>query len=394
MPSFAKAVPHLLLVSALTTWPITTAANTNSYPVFLSDGGHSKNHRRVGKNSKKQNVQQCTPDDFVGEFIYSNCRKKETKVKIICDNGINQCDYKEKPMDDDSGDDGCLIHGTFDSTDISRNPATGVCQLNFIPLKNSCNADALSPGLFGMKAEVNKTIGHDDTSSRMLLWFSIDGGLTFYNKNTARETVVVNPKLPSRRKLDDRDAAGKICPGSKCSEALFGHDFCNNFCNSDLWQGCGLHHFSYYECSCTGCNECLKSNPFENNSYEMCRQESNSDDHFSTDAPYYCYTHKDSDSGQLKGRVEVKACPIVKNWPNEYKACYQDGGDIYCWSYSSKSAYSYSLKFGPFNKCPLDNDDDCEKCPPSLYQEQQERMLLGNDEAETEAEAGMSIGKD
>ena len=82
----------------------------------------------------------------MGDYKYMNCQDVETKVGIMCDNdnGINQCDYKEKPMNDDNGDDVCFVGGSFDATDIIMDPARpGVCQLKFVALKDSCKAEAL-----------------------------------------------------------------------------------------------------------------------------------------------------------------------------------------------------------------------------------------------------------
>ena len=81
------------------------------------------------------------------------------QVEITCDNdnGINQCDYKEKPMNDDNGVDVCVVKGSFDATYVMMDPARpDVCQPNFVSLKDSCKADALPPG-FGMRAEVGIT---------------------------------------------------------------------------------------------------------------------------------------------------------------------------------------------------------------------------------------------
>ena len=59
---------------------------------------------------------------------------------------------------------------------------TGVCQLDFVPLKYSCDADAFPfDWHFGIKAEVDMTSSHDDTSS-ILLWFGIDRVLVYSNK--------------------------------------------------------------------------------------------------------------------------------------------------------------------------------------------------------------------
>ena len=87
--------------------------------LFWRDGGCSnqqqQQRRVVGKKklSKKQNVQQCTLDQFTGDYKYDNCQGVETKVGITCDNdnGTNPCDYREAPLKNNNGDDdGCVVH--------------------------------------------------------------------------------------------------------------------------------------------------------------------------------------------------------------------------------------------------------------------------------------------
>ena len=206
---------NLIFGAVATICATTTAAST---PLFWRDGGRSnqqqqqqqqeQQQRRAGKykNSKKQNVQQCTLDQFTGDYKYVNCEGVETKVGVTCDNdnGINQCDYKEKPMDDDKGDDVCVVQGSFDATYVMMDPARlGVCQLNFVSLKDSCKADALPSG-FGMKAEVDMTAGPDDTST-MVLWFSTDEGVVYYNEDEPQETAFLHHDFPQGRKLEDCD---------------------------------------------------------------------------------------------------------------------------------------------------------------------------------------------
>ena len=199
-----------IFVAVATICATTTAAST---PLFWRDGGRSnqqQQQRRAGKykNSKKQNVQQCTLDQFTGDYKYVNCEGVETKVGITCANanGMNQCNYKEKPMEDDKGDDVCVVQGSFDATDatyIMMDPARpGVCQLKFVALKDSCQADAVPAG-FGMKAEVDMTAGPDDETSTMVLWFSTNGGLVYYNAGEPQDTVFLYQDLPRGRKLEE-----------------------------------------------------------------------------------------------------------------------------------------------------------------------------------------------
>ena len=210
MPSFSQALSSILLTSALTTWPITTADTTTAHPLFLSDGGRSNHQqRRVGKNSKKQNVvQQCTVEQFVGDYKYDNCQGVETQVRIACDTKKgtkNPCDYQEAPLKNDN-DDGCVVEGSFGATQIMKDPANpDVCQLNFVALKNSCKAEALPSG-FGMRAEVDMTAGHADTStSTLVLWFSNDGGVVYYNEDEPQEPVFLHQDFSTERKLGGCD---------------------------------------------------------------------------------------------------------------------------------------------------------------------------------------------
>ena len=159
-----------------------------------------------------------------------NCQDVETKVGIMCDNdnGINQCDYKEKPMNDDNGDDVCFVGGSFDATDIIMDPARpGVCQLNFVALKDSCKAEALPVG-FGIKAEVDMTAGPDDTST-MLLWFSTDEGVVYYNEDEPREPMFLHHELPQGRKLggcSTCDPKFQICTCDPKFPNNCGDDYC------------------------------------------------------------------------------------------------------------------------------------------------------------------------
>ena len=110
---------------------------------------------------------------------YLNCEGAEAKVET------RHCEYKEHSIDDDSND-GCVLHGLFDFdiTPIRMEPTrTGVCQLDFVSLKYVCDADAFPfDWYFWMKAEVDLTTSHDDTSS-ILLWFGIDGAIKLNNCN-------------------------------------------------------------------------------------------------------------------------------------------------------------------------------------------------------------------
>ena len=199
---------------------ICATATTTSTPRLWRDGGRrhlrpqqqrQRRMTRVGpyKHSKKQqNVvpPQCTPEQFVGDYKYRNCQGVDTQVRITCDNDKETkypCDYQEAPLKKDNGDDdGCVVQGFFDATHIMMDPAKpDVCQLNFVALKDSCKADTLPSG-FGMRAEVDRTAGPADTSTSMLvLWFSNDGGVVYYNEDEPQEPVFLHQGLPRGRKL-------------------------------------------------------------------------------------------------------------------------------------------------------------------------------------------------
>lgn len=87
-----------------------------------------------------------------------------------------------------------------------------MCELQFVSLKDSCNADALSSG-FGVRAEVDiMTAGPADTSSTstLLLWFSNDRGVVYYNEDEPQNAVFLHEDLlTGGRKLEN-------CPNSDC----------------------------------------------------------------------------------------------------------------------------------------------------------------------------------
>ena len=180
------------------------------------------------KHRKKQNVvpPHCTPEQFMGDYKYFTCQGVEMKVAITCDEDkeTNPCDYTEAPMTNDNGnEDGCVVQGAFDATHIRMDPANpGVCQLHFVALKDSCKADTVPTG-FGVKAEVDRTAGHAGTSistSTLLLWFSNDGGVVYYNEDKPRPTVFSHQDFPKDRKLWFGCGNGKCDPQdpNKCKE--------------------------------------------------------------------------------------------------------------------------------------------------------------------------------
>ena len=103
---------------------------------------------------------------------------------------------------------GCGDHGSFDlDTPLTWDPATGKCRLNFVDLTDSCDAapeEAGASSKFGVMVEAPLSTGtglhnhqqnednrHKDNSGLMLR-FSTDGGLTYYNNQTPRTTVFLD----------------------------------------------------------------------------------------------------------------------------------------------------------------------------------------------------------
>jgi len=182
----------------------------------------------------------------VGDYKYRNCQGVETKVRITCDNdnGTNPCDYQEAPLKNDNTDDGCIVQGSFGATHIRKDPANlAVCQLDFVALKDSCKATALPFG-FGMRAEVDRTAGPADTStSTLVLWFSNDGGVVYYNEDEPQEPVFLHQGLPKDRKL---------LGGCEC-DPLF--QICNT-CDPKVPNNCRDDYCAHTEWE-DGCEKCL-----------------------------------------------------------------------------------------------------------------------------------------
>jgi len=271
---------HLLFATVATCCATTIAAST---PVaFASDDGRSNNQQRRIRNkySKKDNKKQsikkeetCTMDDFVGDYKYLNCEGVETKVDITCaaaadDDGTAentaQCEYKEHPLNDDAANL-CVFQGSFDPiTQITMDSArAGVCQLEFVPLTDSC-ANNVSPTGFGMKAEVDLTTGHDTTST-LLLRFSTDGGAVYYNEEEPRVTVFLHDDFPPGRKLKDcRYKSIQIC-----DPMMTWSDGCeDNDCANDVWKDGCLGCMCYNQGNgswCDGIQSDYYDNYFEEN---------------------------------------------------------------------------------------------------------------------------------
>ena len=228
MPSVSKA-DIFLLVLVMTTVIITLLTTTG---LVAASSVVSSLERRVSNNksNKKQGSPNkhadgtCTMEPFLGTSQYTNCKGEETEVEIACDTTddpatnttptMRLCSYSEQPVPfEDAAPPatavGCGHRGSFDpETHLTRDHATGMCRLKFVALTNSCDAAApvvagdgfgvmvvvlpstgTGPGLH--THEQNEDNNHKDNSG-MLLWFSKDGGVTYYNKEDPRKTVALD----------------------------------------------------------------------------------------------------------------------------------------------------------------------------------------------------------
>ena len=171
---------------------------------------------------------------LLGKSQYTNCKGTETELNIACANkdtaaAVNNstltkrllCSYSEHPVqyeDAAAAAAGCGFHGSFDPwTYITLDHASGVCRLKFLALTDSCDAataPVVTDGGFGVMVEAplstgtgpdshhheqNEDTNHKDNSG-LLLRFSTDAGLTYYNNQTPRNTVLLDTSS-SRRTL-------------------------------------------------------------------------------------------------------------------------------------------------------------------------------------------------
>ena len=220
---------------------------------------------RKFKNSKKTNTNEdatCTMQDFLGTSQYTNCKGEETEVEIACattddaattTTSTKICTYSEHPVQFDDGAAaatavGCGDHGTFDPpTHFIRDPATGVCRLDFIALTSTCiGAPVVAGGKFGVIVEAPLSIGpgshnHEQNednnqkdNSGLLLRFSRTGGEDYYNVDGPQETVPLHGVIPAQRKLQ-----------STCVESVGSYDPQNykHYCYSCDDGGCNLNDF-------------------------------------------------------------------------------------------------------------------------------------------------------
>ena len=226
MPSFSTTVVFLLFL-------VTTTTTTTII------GGNVRKIKHSKKTDANAKANTCL-SRLLGKSQYTSCDGTETELDIACANkdtaaaaaaaaadGTSTkeiCSYSEQPVKyDDAAPPataaGCGDRGSFDpETHITLDHATGVCRLKFLALTDSCDADAAAPvfknGNFGVMVEAplstdpgshsheqNEDNPHKSNSG-MLLRFSIDAGVTYYNTEDPRNTVPLN-RSSSRRKLDE-----------------------------------------------------------------------------------------------------------------------------------------------------------------------------------------------
>lgn len=188
------------------------------------------------KNSKKQDLKNkedtCMMQEFLGTPQYTNCKGTETEVKIVCDNTNDAatattkkiiCLYSKYPVQYDGAAAatavavGCGDHGLFDpKTHLTWDHATGMSRLEFILLTHTCFGVPASRG-FWLMVEAPPSTGpgsgpgthnhahHEDKNhkdnSGMLLRFSTDDGVNYYNSEHPRKKVVLLYKSSPSRKL-------------------------------------------------------------------------------------------------------------------------------------------------------------------------------------------------
>ena len=268
MPPVSKAGAFLLVLvvtSSVLTLATTTGVVAASSATTIGGKNDLSLVRKI-KNSKKTNANAnankgdtCTMEPFLGTSQYTNCKGEEMEVKIACDTTDNTatatnttpttrlCSYSEEPVQYEDAAavtpqpaaTGCGDHGSFDpETHLSRDHATGMCRLKFLRLTSTCIGAPASSG-FGVMVEVpprtgtglhnhdqNENNGHKDNSG-LMLQFSTDGGLTYYNNQTPRTTAFLDRSSPRQtRTLETtpcRTACGKF--GGKSTISPYGKTY-------------------------------------------------------------------------------------------------------------------------------------------------------------------------
>jgi len=254
MPSYWKAIPFLTASFAMTS---STNAATTTTTTVGGDTDFRPLVRNNIKSSKKQGLKNkedtCTIEQFLGTSQYSNCKRMETEVKIVCDNTDDaataptkkMCSYSEQPVlfDEDGAaaaekTAGCGDHGFFDpETQLTRDHATGLCRLKFFPLTSTCiGAPVVAGGKFGVMVEVPPTgtgtgpgaHKNPEDNSGLLLRFSYDAGLTYNNYKDPRNTVPLGRSSPRRQLREETSRDETSCDVCAKSSGTFDSqkDYC------------------------------------------------------------------------------------------------------------------------------------------------------------------------
>ncbi|EJK61516.1 hypothetical protein THAOC_17981 [Thalassiosira oceanica] len=156
----------------------------------VGDGKSSKSHKRFEK---------CAAQ-FIGTRMYGGSCEKSFAATIGCENeeSFNVCFYQEESFDGSVSLDVCYPFDMAEALSIDGN----TCMLGFgnggILLKES--ADALDPScepkyVLKMTTDIGK-----EPSDELLLYFSSDGGESFYNEDDPRvATRASEDEIHSRR---------------------------------------------------------------------------------------------------------------------------------------------------------------------------------------------------
>ena len=250
MPSFSASTVVFFLFLVMTTTTTTIGGNVRKIK-------HSK------KTNANANANTCL-SRLLGKSQYTNCVGTETELDIACANKDTAapaaanttlterllCLYSEHPVQYEQDElaaaatpqpavADCGVHGSFDPlTHITLDHATGVCRLNFFALTDSCDAAApvAANDGFGVMVEAllstdtdmgshnhepTEDTNHKDNSG-LLLWFSMDNGVTYYNSETPRETVPFDDSSP-RRKLNHNDNPDPCVPACIHTDSFGGY---------------------------------------------------------------------------------------------------------------------------------------------------------------------------
>ncbi|EJK50899.1 hypothetical protein THAOC_29988 [Thalassiosira oceanica] len=153
-----------------------------------------------GKSSKSHKLFEKCAAQFIGTRTYGGSCEKSFAATIGCENeeSLKSCFYQEESFDGSTSLDVCYPFDMAEALSIDGN----TCMLGFanggILLKNS--ADTLDPScepkyVLKMTSEIGK-----ESSDELLLYFSSDGGESFYNEDDPRvATRASEDEIHSRR---------------------------------------------------------------------------------------------------------------------------------------------------------------------------------------------------